>query len=167
MGQFSKGLSVISASNWDPPNLGSWPWAVFTPSHNSFGQGNSCFQRKLWGVLFRRRGSAADLPWISVVHSIKAEVHGDDRRHVGCTDAAPTTVSTCREPGYLIVRHVTTNHRVSQQITQLKDCGGWTKSRHLSLKKTRLGMNSQENVEVKAREAQLYRLFIYIDFEWV
>ena len=34
-------------------------------------------------------------------------------------------------------------------------------------KKTWLGMNFQENVEVKAREAQLYRLFIYIDFEWV
>ena len=33
--------------------------------------------------------------------------------------------------------------------------------------KTWLGMNFQENVEVKAREAQLYRLFIYIDFEWV
>ena len=30
-----------------------------------------------------------------------------------------------------------------------------------------LGMNFQENLEVKAREAQLYRLFIYIDFEWV
>ena len=35
------------------------------------------------------------------------------------------------------------------------------------VKKTRLGMNSQENVEVKAREAQLCRLFIYIDFDWV
>ena len=35
------------------------------------------------------------------------------------------------------------------------------------VKKTWLGMNFQENVEVKAREAQLYRLFIYIDFEWV
>ena len=34
-------------------------------------------------------------------------------------------------------------------------------------KKTWLGMNFQENVEVKAREAQLCRLFIYIDFEWV
>ena len=69
--------------------------------------------KKTLGVLFRRRGSAADLPWISVVHPIKAAV-GTDRRHVGCTDAAPTTVSTCGEPGYLIVRHVTTNHRVSQ-----------------------------------------------------
>ena len=27
-------------------------------------------------------------------------------------------------------------------------------------------MNFQGNVEVKAREAQLYRLLIYIDFEW-
>ena len=35
------------------------------------------------------------------------------------------------------------------------------------VKKTLLGMNFQENVENKAREAQLYRLFIYIDFEWV
>ena len=34
-------------------------------------------------------------------------------------------------------------------------------------KKAWLGMNFQENLEVKAREAQLYRLFIYIDFEWV
>ena len=32
---------------------------------------------------------------------------------------------------------------------------------------TWLGMNFQGNVEVKAREAQLYRLLIYIDFEWV
>ena len=35
------------------------------------------------------------------------------------------------------------------------------------VKKKWLGMNFQENVDAKAREAQLYRLFIYIDFEWV
>ena len=35
------------------------------------------------------------------------------------------------------------------------------------VKKNMAGNELSKNVEVKAREAQLYRLFIYIDFEWV